>query len=310
MRLIRRLRYLVRRRREASELAEEMEFHRAMLETEHPENAARRMGNTLRAHEEARGVWLAGWVESFGQDLAYGARALARQPGFTATALLALVLGIGLNTSLFTIFNAFALRPWPVRDPGRLVSLLTIRGEEQHRSPDYAGFSVSEYRYLAAHTRTLSGLIVDWTERINLDSESDGAQSLCHFVSGNYFRTLGVDMALGRGFIDDEDRPGAPQAVAVLSYRTWKARYGGAQDMVGRRITVDDVPFTLVGVASEEFTGIAQTAYDLWVPLPALAAAHPGVPVFQRILTEPHYCCSDVSGRLAPGVTRDQATAE
>ena len=118
-RLLRRLQYLLRGSRMDAELAEEMEFHRAMLRKDGGERAA--MGNMTLAKETARGVWIWPWLESLCQDVAYAIRTLRRQPGFTATALLALGSAIGLNTSLFTVFNAVALRPWPVHDPSRVV---------------------------------------------------------------------------------------------------------------------------------------------------------------------------------------------
>src|SRR5712692_5014890 len=147
MRLIRRLQFLFQQRRHNAELSEEMEFHRQMAEEELGDRhaAKRRMGNAMTAREEARGIWLAPWIESVFQDLRYAARALARQPGFTALALLALGLGIGLNTSLFTVFNAIALRPWPVRDPGQMVSLLIANPKS---SRDFRGFSAPELSYL------------------------------------------------------------------------------------------------------------------------------------------------------------------
>src|SRR5262245_11047098 len=118
MRLFRRLRYLIRQKREAQDLAEEIELHRAMAEQEHGTAGARRlMGNTTLASEDARGVWLSGWVESVFQDLRYAARSLAGQPAFTAMSLLALILGIGLNTSLFTAINSIWSHPWDVPEP-------------------------------------------------------------------------------------------------------------------------------------------------------------------------------------------------
>ena len=118
--LIRRLKYLAGSRRRAAELAEEMEFHRAMSEA--PGGAGRRnMGNMTLAAEEARGVWIWPWIESFWQDLAYAIRGMRRQPGFTFVALLTLGSTIGINTSLFTAFNAIAMRPLPVKEPARAV---------------------------------------------------------------------------------------------------------------------------------------------------------------------------------------------
>jgi macrolide transport system ATP-binding/permease protein len=189
MRLIRRILYLFQQRRNAAELAEEIEFHRQMAEQETGgrHEADRRMGATLIAQEAARGVWVAAWLESVLQDLRYGIRSLAAAPGFTMLAVVALSLGIGLNTSLFTAFNAFALRPWPVRDPQRVVNLLSV----DPAGHGYGGFSMAEYRYLQAHSQTLDGVIFLRNERVNLDHQSDGSKSMAYLVSGNYFTVLG-----------------------------------------------------------------------------------------------------------------------
>ena len=317
MRIFRRLLYLVRHRGQAADLAEEMDFHRQMVEQEGrqagmPDEEARyaalrRMGAATLAQEDARFVWLA-WSESVAQDLRYGVRALVKEPAFTALALLTLTLGIGLNTSLFTVFNAIALRPWPVREPARVVSLL--RGGAGPNRSGYAGFSAAEFRYLRDHSSTLSGAILTRSAKVSLDQQPDGPRTTCHFVSGNYFAVLGVEMALGRGFASDEDRIEAPQAVAVLSHGTWQTRYGGDPQIIGRRIRIDDVPFTVVGVAGDEFTGISAERHDLWIPQAARPLARPNDASAKLWVTDPRYCCSTMAGRLAPGVRREQAQAE
>src|SRR5947207_1805076 len=113
--LLRRLLFWLHHGKMDAELAEEMEFHRAMLADRGRADTA--MGNTTLAREDARGVWIWPWLESLRQDAVYGVRTMRREPGFTITALLALGSAIGLNTSLFTIFNGVALRPWPIHDP-------------------------------------------------------------------------------------------------------------------------------------------------------------------------------------------------
>ena len=298
-RLLRRLRYWLHRGRMDAELAEEMEFHRSLLAKDGGPPAA--MGNTTLAREAARGVWIWPWVESLWQDVAYGLRTLRRQPGFTATALLALGSAIGLNTGLFTIFNAFALRPWPVHDPSRVVTV--------HRFVREGGgdFGIAEYRYLAQHSQAFSGLVAMRNgERVKMD---DRPQQLT-YVSGNYFRVLGVDMERGRGFLDDEDRTGAPQGVIVISHDLWQERFGGDPRIVGRGIRLDDIPFTVVGVTPADFTGTSPLRNDVWTPLPARKLLRPNDPSIQAWLTSPDFCCTPVAGRLAPGVTRTRAQAE
>jgi predicted permease len=282
-----------------AELAEEMEFHRTMLAED--SGASATMGNTTLAREAARGVWIWPWLESLWQDVAYAVRTLRRQPGFTATALLALGSAIGLNTSLFTIFNAVALRPWPVHDPSRVVNV-------ERFVPEGGGnFGIAEFRYLAQHSQTFSGLIaMSNGERVKLDEEPRQLT----YVSGNYFRVLGVNLERGRGFLDDEDRVGAPQPVIVISHDLWQNRYGGDPLIVGRSIRLDGIPFTVVGVTPPDFTGTNPLRNDIWAPLSARLLLRPNDPSVMAWLTSPNYCCTPVAGRLAPGVTRAQAQAE
>ena len=297
--LIRRLRYWFESRRRADDLAEEMEFHRAMLAADGAPPAA--LGNTTLAREDARAVWIWPWLESLWQDAVYGLRSMRRQPVFTATALLALGSAIGINTSLFTFFNAIALQTWTVRDPGRVVTV--------HRFIPQGGesFGIAEYRYLAANTRTLSGVFaMRGSEPVKLDNRP----LRLTYVSGNYFRVLGVDPEPGRGFLDEEDRAGDPQAVVVISHDLWQNHFASDPQIVGRAIRLDDIPFTVIGVAPATFTGTNPPRTDLWTPLPARALLRPNDPGVKPWLTAPEVCCTPLAARLAPGVSRELAEAE
>ena len=298
-RLLRRLQYWLHHGKMDAELAEEMEFHRAMLAGDGRAPAA--MGNTTLARDEARAVWIWPWLESLWQDAVHAVRTMRREPGFTLTALLALGCAIGLNTSLFTIFNAIALRPWPVHDPARVVTV--------HRIVRAGGadFGIAEYRYLAHHSRAFSGLIAMRNgERVRLEEKLLQAT----YVSGNYFRVLGVEMERGRGFLEQEDVTGTPQAVAVISHDLWQNRFGGDPEIVGRNVRLDDIPFTVVGVTPADFTGTNPLRNDIWTPLPARKLLRPNDPAVQAWLTSSQVCCTPMAGRLAEGVTRTQAQAE
>jgi predicted permease len=308
MKLLRRVHYLLHRRQIEAELAEEMEFHRDLLARDHAGDSAavrRAMGNTTLASEDARGVWLLPWLESLWQDLVYGLRGMRRQPGFTLVAIAALSVAIGLNTSLFTLFNAVAFRPLPVKDPSRVVSITRIltKGADQGHTE---GFGVAEWRYLSEHTKAFQGLLLSGgATRVEIGSRGFKMR----FVSGNMFTVFGLDMARGRGFRPDEEDPLNPQAVAVLNYAAWQNKFGGASDIVGQTLHFDDVPFTIVGVAPEGFNGTAETG-DLWAPFSANLLLRPHDKFFRPFLTNPKHCCVQMAGRLAPGVTRDQAAAE
>ncbi len=154
IKLIRRIRFWLSSGCRAAELAEEMELHREMLAADGAAPAA--MGNMTLAREEARAVWMWPWLESLWQDAAYGVRAMRREPAFTATALLALGSAIGVNTSVFTVFNAFALQTWAVRDPGRVV---TIHRFTRHGAGDF-GMSVLRRPFGVIHNNHIDGCLL------------------------------------------------------------------------------------------------------------------------------------------------------
>src|SRR5260370_13038309 len=213
LRLLNRLGYWLRHRRLEADLAEEIEFHRNMKQRQFEGaglpgleacTASRRaLGNVMLAREDARAVWIWLWLASIWQDLVYGARNFRRQPGFTAVALLTLASAIGLNASLFTVFNAIAFRPWPVKDPTRVLNVHSVRYAPQGAGT--GGFSLAEYRYLADHTRSFAGLIA-MLEIGGIKAQAAEKPATGDYVSGNYFRLLGIEMERGRGFLPEEDR--------------------------------------------------------------------------------------------------------
>lgn len=318
IRLLRRLRARFRYRRFDDDLAEEMAFHQALKQQELEQDglsaadarmaSRREMGNVTRAREDSRGVWIASWLESVWQDILYAVRSLRRQPAFTFAALAALVLGIGLNSSAFTLFNAVGLRPWPVPEPSRVVKIYSrVLGQQRGAG----GFGIAEYRYLRDHTRTFAGLIITRAGGARLGHEDAGQQTSFEYVSDNYFDALRVDMTLGRGFLREEDQSAAPRAVAVISHRLWTRVLNSDTTILGRTLRLDDIPFTIVGVAAPDFIGSYQGgAQDLWLPLSSLRLMTADQANARDVLEKPDYCCSYMAGRLAPGVTWEIALAE
>jgi predicted permease len=303
MKFLRRIDYWLHRRERDAELAEEMEFHRSASGA--PAEVGAQFGNATLAREDARAVWIWPWLESIVQDLRYALRNLRQQPGFALIALLTLGIAIGLNTSLFTVFDAVAFRLWPVKDPAHLVKILA----QGQRVRNPRGFPVAEYRYFAEHAKSLSAIVAMNGSRVRLGFEDFGKASSVTFVSGNYFQGLGVSMERGRGFMPDEDVLDAPENVAVLSYTLWRDHFFSDPAMVGKEIHADGVALTVVGVASEEFTGTMGGREDLWIPLPAMQSFRLQGDT-RAFLRNPDDCCSSVAGRLAPGYSRDQAQAE
>ena len=293
MKLLRRLQYWLRARQNQADLAEEIEFHRAMGAI---------MGNTTRAREDARAVWIWPWLESVMQDVRYALRNLRAHPGFTAVAILALGCAIGLNTSLFTVFNAIAIRPWPVADAGKVVNILQF--SDRHKTH---GFSLEESRYLGTHSKTISGI---FATRSGQNVGIEGGKAVSSWVSGRYFDVLGIGMQQGRGFRADEDVLDAPEPVVVLSYAFWQDRLGSDPHAVGKQLRIEDVPLTIVGVTASEFSGTDAMSVDLYIPMSAATLLQPHAQWMKDFLHSPDYCCTNVAGRLAPGVSRTQAEAE
>jgi predicted permease len=304
-----RIQALLRRRRIEAEVAEEIETHRVLTERRlrdsgvSPAGAAvesrRLMGNTTLAVEDARAVWTWSWLEGVRQDMRYAMRNLRRQPGFALLALATLGSAIGINTSLFTAFNALFLRPWPVADASNVFEVkVTYGGNVASQNEE---FTVLEYRHLREHARSLSGLVasacIDDREpqcRVKFDREPVGTL----FVSRNYFNVLGVPLERGPGLDGPEEKA---DAVAVISHGLWQRRFGGDPSAIGKTIPINDAPFTIVGVTARDFTGTSFGRKDVWIPLAAKTLVHP---------EETGEVAVRLAGRLVAGASRAQATSE
>jgi predicted permease len=245
------------------------------------------------------------WSESLWQDVRYAMRNLRRQPGFTFVALSILTLGIGLNTALFTIFKEAVLQPWSaVPEPDRVVRVHGV-------DPDIGrlvGLSHPEYRYLADHAASVSG-IAAWrneTVRFEDDATSDTRVTL---ATANFFQVLTRTMERGRSFLSEDDTAGAPRPVAVVSAEVWRRRLDSDPNVVGRTVRLDGVPFSVIGIAPRMFAGSEGSTTGVWVPFGTLALLRPNDPSVRGI-DEPTNCCSQIVARLAAGVTQEQAASE
>jgi hypothetical protein len=180
-----------------------------------------------------------------------------RNRAFTAVAVVSLALGIGANTAIFSLIDTVMLRPLPVRDPGTLVDMLHLYPTD----PWLNGFSFDSYRYLRDRNRSLAGLVA--TSPMPLTAFGSGVDS--EFVDGNYFASLGLKPSAGRLIDPQDDRPAAA-SVAILSWPYWKTQFGLDPAVVGRQVTIQDVPVTVVGVAPKDFFGIiAEYRTQIWL---------------------------------------------
>ena len=237
------------------------------------------------------------------RDLRYSLRTLRKNPGFTIVAVIALALGIGVNTSIFSLYNALALRPLPVKDPGRVVRLFQTRAGESGAGV----FSYPEYVDYRDGNPALSGLAA-WSWATAAMGSGDRVEDVkAMFVSGNYFDVLGADTAVGRTFVPEEDRTPGSHPVVIMSYGFWERRFARDPGMVSRTILLNGNPFTVVGVAARNFVGTDVEAPEIWLPIMMTATIAPerGAGVLQD--RNGHWL--QVIGRLKPGVSWPQAKA-
>src|SRR4051812_2803599 len=198
-------------------------------------------------------------METMWQDVRFGVRMLLKKPVFTAIAVLALALGAGANTAIFSVVNGVLLRPLPYKDPEKLVRL----GEWSKQVP---GMSISypNFKDWRERNRVFEGLAATQFDSYNLTGGDEPERLQGRNVSYNFFDVLGVVPAVGRSFRADEDRAGAPR-VAVLSHGLWQRRFGGDRKIVGKAIALNGESYTVVGVLPQDYRFGTQT--DVFVPL-------------------------------------------
>jgi predicted permease len=302
-----RLRALLFRRRMDEELQEELQFHIAMqarkneryeLDTAEAKRLARlQFGSVVRATEECREQRGVSSIEILAKDLRFALRMLCKSPGFTAIALLTVALGIGANTTMFSIVNAILLRPLPYSNPDRLVALYNYSASDGNASFSYLDFlewqrENRSFAFLAAYRPsdfTLAGTAQ--TEHLQ------GA-----LISAEFFDTLGVKPLIGRNFKADEDRLGGAPAV-LLSEGFWRRRYGAQPTILGQTIALTGTAYTVVGIiaANFYFSGQGFVASDVYTPI----GQSTDWSLRDRKIAYEHGI-----GRLKPAVTLEQARAD
>ncbi|HEV2245242.1 MAG TPA: ABC transporter permease, partial [Terriglobia bacterium] len=275
---------IARSRKLEGELDEELQLHIELKTQENiaagmpPEDARyaalRAFGKLEQKKEECRDADRLRWLEDIIQDLRYGLRQLRRNPGFTAVAVLTLALGIGANTAVFSVVEAVILKLLPVESPRQLV---LAQCPDAHGG--YYAFSYPAYVYLRDHNSVFSGTFA-FSELERLDVTIDGRPELTggQIVTGSYYSTLGVNAVLGRTINPNDDKTPGEGAVAVISYAYWKRRFALSRDVVGKAITVDGIPFTIIGVTPPEFFGLMVGGDpDITVPMMMQAQVMAGV---------------------------------
>lgn len=288
---------------------EEEEQREGGLSPEDARYAARRaFGNTTLIREQTHEAW--GWAvfEHFAQDLRFAFRQLGGSPGFTVTAVLILALGIGAVTAVFSLIDAALLKMLPVQNPERLVQFKAI----SPAFPVNDTFSYPAFKTLSQQSQFFDGVLA-FRKLYGLDLEVDRQSGLANgqLVSGSYFSVLGVKAVVGRTILPVDVGVAGQNAVAVIGYDYWRSRFALDPNVVGKKVLVNNAPFTIVGVTEPEFYGLQPGArIDISLPVtttvlvnPALAAA--GTPA--DVLTSPFRNWLYVMARLQPGVTKEKA---
>lgn len=287
MTFLRRLWFLLRRNKFREELEEEMRFH--------AEQRGRvGFGNPGVHQEHAQDAWGLRWVDDLGQDLRYAVRALTRSPGFAIASLLTLALGIGATTAVFSAVDAALLRPLPFRRPDRLVVLhITLSPPPKGTPKGYL-----DYTDWQARTDLFQGLAIYNLGGANLLVDNRPTRIGVGVVNPTFFATLGAAPLLGRTFTTDEATVGHEQVI-VLSYQLWRREFGADSGVLGRTVTLQSLPYVVVGVMPRTFGYPRQT--DAWVPNVEGAFVHWDMyrQSFRQV----------VVGRLADGVGIGQAQA-
>jgi putative ABC transport system permease protein len=225
------------------------------------------------------------WLGDLSQDITFGIRSLRRAPGFAAAAILTLALGIGANTAIFSVIDALLLRPLPYERPEELVSI--------------GGGSGGEFLALRERVNAFSALAAYRPQQYALDNGGEVTRLIGASVTTNLFRTLGVAPMLGTGFVDEHAIEGK-NAVVLLSHRLWMREFGGAPDVIGKRVLLEAAPFTVIGVMPPDFRYPSHTT-QYWVPL-TFYPQNPGA----------HWAVQNIMfiGRAKTGVSLDAAIGD
>jgi predicted permease len=312
-----RLRSLLRRNRVEHELDEELQFHLehkieegiagGLTPREARDAALRAMGGLAQRKEEARDTWRIRWLTDFVDDVRYAFRSLRRVPSLTAFVVITLALGIGMTAASYSMVDALIFRPYPVPHPGNVVTLVSTS-----RDNSFDLFSYREYLEIRDRTKSYDGVIASGLPGpvgFSADAAATPRVKGGMLVSGNYFRVLGVEPRLGRGFRASEDEVPGRDPVVVLAWSFWKHEFAGDRSVLGRTVRLNGVAFTVIGVARESFPGLYIFArQDFYVPL-AMARVFSTNPQ-KNFLEDRDDRELSVRARLKPGTTLQQARSE
>ena len=241
------------------------------------------------------------------QDFKFAVRMLAKAPGFTAVAVLSLTLGIGANTTIFTLAKAVFLHSIPVKDPAHVVILYSTALDRSGQLQEYLATPYPNATDYRDTIKSFSGVSIAFPNGFNLTVSGKHVQVFGELVNANFFDVLGVHPFLGRGFSPDEDT--TPRPVAVISYALWNTQFGGDRAILGKTIQLDQMEYSVIGVARRDFVGVGNLGSpDVWIPVSLADDVLTGLA--KTFLHERAFRAVNMVARLKPGVTVAQASAE
>lgn len=330
---------LFRRDQHAAEIDEELRYHLARLEErksaeglareEASRSARRQFGNLTLLKESVREIDLFTFLESVAQDIRFAAHMLAKHPGFTALAVLALAVGIGVNTAVFTAYKAALLQPLDAKDPGQLVNVFRSTSEDHYQQ----AFSYPDYEAYRDQNHVFSGLVATSVHEVTLtgvegfvDSGNSlggglagafgfrfpsvlhgGAEYVSTLsVSENYFAVLGENASRGRVFLPQDAHDLEVHPAVLMSENYWQRRFNRDASLLGRTIKLNGAAFTIIGITPRDFMGTNINVPDFWIPM----RLQPSIAGGAAVLQDREQDCCALYGRLLPGVSLTQAQAE
>lgn len=309
------LRNIARKKRVEQDLDEEILFYLDTLTQERvaagmSEPEARRaarleLGSIDSVKEAVRDVRTGALMERIWQDFRYAIRALGKKPGFTAAAVLVLGLGIGTNSAVFSLINAFLLKPLAIADPEALTGLYS----RDTKHPDnYRAFSYTNYVDIRDNNSVFSSLMAHNMAMIGIKEGDNTRRVFAGIVSSNYFSTLGVPLLKGRPFMAEEENPGSKLTV-IVTYSFWR-KTGEDPELLGKQLRLNDRLFTVVGITPKGFTGtMALVSPEMFLPLGAYNLVMNDIESHGKPLAARDNHTLILVGRLKPGITRKAADA-
>jgi predicted permease len=294
--LLRRIHFLLDRRRLERELAEEMAIHREMM----PPELRKTFGNVTRLQEESGEAWSWIWCQQLWQDLRYGVRNLWGARSFTLGAVAVLALGIGVNLAEFQIFDALIFHRIAIRDANALLQLFRDAKEGQR-----GGFPAAAVEFYRAESHSFAWLVSEDTS-VDVTVEEDDTAVRSNLVHAAYFSDLGIVPSWGRLFDALDGKPGAPP-VAVLGYGYWQRRWGSDPHVIGQVVRINNQPVQIVGVTPYDFDGLAPRNTSVWLPVSRRPQLVAGSPPIQQDFSR---ASESLFGKLKAGVSQAAGEAE